>query len=272
MKLGEGGFEKEPTRKPRVVAIIQARMGSTRLPGKVLAEAAGKPLIVHMLNRLDQCKSLDEVVVATPNAYGPINEALERYGIHTGQYWWKGDEDDVLSRVLEAARTYKADVVVELTADCPLVDPRIVDEAVERFLMAQDTKPPLALVSTSRPSFHPRNQRYAFPPGMDVRIFSTRTLEQVDRLTQDPVDREHVSLYIWEHQRKFWCHDYLAPPELQDDIRLTVDTPEDLELVRKIFEHFAPRNDFSLEEVLKFVRFRPELRFINAEVEQKAVR
>lgn len=258
----------------KTVAIIQARMGSTRLPGKVLAEVCGKPLLQHMIERLDRCETIQEICVATPanSENAPIGEAIHNMGWNR---WWPyvGWERDVLGRVLWVAQEVEADVIVELTADCPLIDPAIVDETVRRFQWGQTgVKTKLAFASTSRPALNPRNVKLAYSPGMDVRVFTTKTLESVDRLTKDPVDREHVSLYIWEHQRRFWCHDVVAPEELRDDVRLTVDTPEDLALVRAVFEHFSPRNDFSLSEILAFLNAQPVIKRLNAEVQQKAVR
>jgi spore coat polysaccharide biosynthesis protein SpsF len=259
----------------RTVAIIQARMGSSRLRGKVLAEVCGKPLLQHMIERLERCKTLDAITVATPDT--PENEAIHNMpGVVNPVDWFAGSEEDVLARVLGAARLVKADVIVELTADCPLIDPAIVDEAVGRFHAGQMPSHHewkargLDFASTSRPSLNPRNVKLAYPPGMDVRVFKTKTLGWVDELTQNPRDREHVSIYIWEHQHQFWCHDVLAPEGLRDDVRLTVDTPEDFALVRNIFEAFANRkNDWGLGEILELLAEHPEWRKLNAHVKQK---
>ena len=260
----------------KTVAIIQARMGSTRLPGKVLAEVAGKPLLVHMLERLERCELLDEIGVAIASGVEnrPIAEAvsdlmLERDYNECRLGWSWGDEDDVLSRVLHAAHLTQADLIVELTADCPLIDPKIVDLAIKRYRMISRTSG-LDFLSTSRDSFpHPEN---AYPRGMDVRVFPVGVLEEVDRLTKDPVDREHVSLYIWEHPQHYRIWNLAAPDKLRDDVRLTVDTPDDLELVRAIFEHFAPSNDFHLPDIIRYLDENPELRELNRSVQQKKVR
>ncbi len=255
----------------RTVAVIQARMGSTRLPGKVLAEAAGKPLLVHMIQRLARCETLDEIVVATTRL--PEDDAIRLTASAYGALVFRGPEQDVLERVLGAACYYQADTIVELTADCPLIDPEIVDRAVHTFDFGQRIQPKVAFVSTSRPSLNPRNLKLAYPPGMDVRVFSRDDLERVSALTTDPVDREHVSIYFWEHQRQFWCHDMLAPKKLRDDVRLCVDTPEDLELVRAIFEELYPADKkFGLGHILKLLQVAPELRQINAHVQQKVAR
>lgn len=255
----------------RTVAIIQARMGSTRLPGKVLKEAAGKPLLQHMIERLKRCEALDDIVIATCEPYLDIWDVAAKPELVAGTY--VGSEEDVLGRVLGAARSHDADLIVELTADCPLIDPAIVDLAVRRFeYMTSVIR--LDFLSTSRPTF--RDPSTAYPPGMDVRVFRTALLEEVDRLTDEPGDdpayREHVSLYVWERRARYGCCDLAASEDDRDDIRLTVDTPADLDLVRKVFEHFAPSNDFSLADILRVLGEHPTWRRINEEIKQKAVR
>lgn len=253
---------------PKVVAIIQARMGSMRLPGKVLAEAAGKPLLGHMLQRLARCETLNEIVVATP--WKKADTEICRVALKYGATTYMGSNNDVLSRVLGAARTYDADLIVELTADCPLMDPAIVDRAVTLFQTIAKVTRLIDFVSTSRDSYH--DPLLAYPRGMDVRVFPQTALREVDLLAGDPVSREHVSLYFWEHRNRFHCYDVQVPKEMRSDVRLCVDTPEDLKLIKAIFEHFAPRNNFSLEEILKLLQDKPELQKINQQVEQKAVR
>lgn len=248
----------------RTVAIIQARMASTRLPGKVIAEAAGKPLLTHMIERLKRCETLDGIVVAIPTRdyYYELRNVVHDAGAWT----FCGPEEDVLTRVLLAARGYQADLIVELTGDCPLIDPEVVDTVVARS-RAYDF---IANTREVRDALYP--ELAALPRGMDVRVFPTEVLARVSKMTLDPTDREHVSLYIWEHPETFSCR-YVAPPaELVDDVRLTVDTPKDLALTRAIFEAFAPRNDFDLQDVLRLLADRPELREINRHVEQKTVR
>lgn len=249
-------------------------MASTRLPGKVLKEAAGKPLLTHMIERLKRCETLDDIVVAVPvSDHQQINAGALNVsgGSHCRGY--PGPEEDVLGRVLSAARDVSAEVIVELTADCPLIDPAIVDLAVERFEYMTGVIR-LDFLSTSRPTF--RDPSTAYPPGMDVRVFRTALLEEVDRLTDEPGDdpayREHVSLYVWERRARYGCCDLAASEDDRDDIRLTVDTPADLDLVRKVFEHFAPSNDFSLADILRVLGEHPTWRRINEDIKQKAVR
>jgi spore coat polysaccharide biosynthesis protein SpsF len=221
-----------------------------------------------MLERLRRCEKLDGIVVACPNTEGnwPIVEVAQ----NTGAGVFLGSEKDVLSRVLGAAETFGVDLIVELTADCPLIDPQIVDNVVNQFLgdgnqdfVANTIEVHDALGYRGEPTY---------PRGMDVRVFPTGALKWVDGWTQDPADREHVSLFFWENPERLILQWVPAPPELADDVRLTVDTPEDLALVRAVFDYFAPRNDFALAEILALLNERPALRELNAYVLQKTVR
>ncbi len=235
-----------------------------------------------MIERLKRCETLDEIVVAIPDTSGngPIYDVLlslmedERVSL----FPFLGDENDVLGRVLAAAHFATLDmedregpVIVELTADCPLIDPKLVDQVVKQYFYSKKALR-LDMYTTTRDAL-PYPKPY-YPRGMDIRVFSREVLEDLDKLTvDDPVSREHVSLYAWEHRNRFWVANYHAPRELCDDIRLTVDYPEDLELVRTIFEEFLPHKpDFGLGDILELLEYRPELRQINAHVEQRAVR
>lgn len=251
----------------RTVAIIQARMGSSRLPGKVLAEAAGKPLLQHMIERLMICETLDDIVVAMPKTRESqpiaslVADIILEDGYESKVGWVGGDELDVLSRVLGAARTTQAELIVELTGDCPLIDPWIVDRVVHAFHEEPEV------------DFCANNIEYTYPRGMDVRVFPTSVLERVDKLTQDPADREHVSLYIWEHPDEFRLRNVEAWRPHRSDARLTVDTPEDLAVVRAIFEGLYPVNPkFRLGAILNYLYARPKLLALNAHIQQKAVR
>ena len=193
----------------RVVAIVQARLGSTRLPGKVMREVAGKPLIGHMLDRLDRCKLLDQVVVATPDEDRELIDYVEG----RGEAVYQGHESDVLSRYLGAAREHEAEVVVRLTADCPLIDPVLVDRVVEFFL-------------TGSFDYASNTLERGFPRGMDVEVVSIEALERADLETSDPEEREHVTLYLYRHPDRFRTGHF--------ELRLTVDTPADFALVEKL--------------------------------------
>jgi spore coat polysaccharide biosynthesis protein SpsF len=201
---------------------------------------------------------LDAVWVATTTAErdGAVAEAAARAGVPV----FRGSEDDVLGRVLGAAQADGADRIVEVTGDCPLIDPALVDALVDAF----DEGGVDYCSNTLEPS-HPR--------GMDVQVFPTAVLAEVAALTDDPVDREHVSIYIYEHPERYRLRSVRADPPQAPELRLTVDTPEDLALVRAVFETLHPRDPaFTLADILALLHARPELRALNAEITQKAVR
>lgn len=248
-----------------IVAIIQARMGSSRLPGKVLLPTRGRPMLIHMIERLRQCWTLDEIIVATPaeDDDGPIAKALWTYEAFSGltpQFRWD-DENDVLSRVLYAAHTHHADVIVELTADCPIIDPRIVDRAVITYMQGD-----IDYVSNTAVR--------VYPDGMDVAVFNLATLERCSREAQDPYDREHVTTYIQRHPELFKLHHLTAPPDLfWPELGLTLDEPADYELLRRIIEHFYPADDYSLGDILHLLRDEhPEWLELNRDIQRAAVR
>ena len=241
----------------KIVAIIQARMHSSRLPGKVLLPVLGKPLLQHMIERLHGCYTLSDIVVATTKTSPEIVELCQALDVG----YWIGSEDDVLGRVLEAADFFDADIIVELTGDCPLQDPAMVDKVVSDFLLGGA-------------DFVSNNLHYTAPRGFDVRVFSTASLAWVNRLTDDPADHEHVSLYMWENPRLFTTRNVRT--ELDDkvkDYRLTVDTQEDFELVKAIFTELYPHKErFNLSDILDLLERSPELVQINQHIRQKAVR
>lgn len=243
----------------KVVCTIEARLAATRLPRKVLLPVAGKPMLELMIERLQRARTLDEVVIATTDR--PGDDAIEELGQRLGVGTFRGSEEDVLARVLGAARAYEADLIVETTGDCPLIDPAIVDKVVADYRIGGAD-----FVSNILP--------YTTPRGTDVRVFSTAALARVDELTHDPADREHVSLYFIERPNEYRLRNVeTALPAFAADLRLTVDTPEDLELIRRIFEDLYPvKPDFTLSDVLELLQGRPELIELNRHVQQKRVR
>jgi spore coat polysaccharide biosynthesis protein SpsF len=244
--------------RPRAVCVIEARMTSSRLPGKVLAEAAGRPLLSHMVERLRRSARLDAIVVATTAnaADDPIVALCEDLGVGA----FRGSEDDVLGRVLGAARAHEADLIVEITGDCPLIDPALADDVLAAF-------------EEGGADYCANLLQRTLPRGMEVQVFPTAVLAEVAALTDDPADREHVSLYIYEHPERYRLRNVAAAPPKDPEARLTVDTPEDLALVRAIFEELLPRDPaFGLDAILELLAARPDLRALNAHVAQKAAR
>ena len=207
----------------KIAAIIEARMGSTRLPGKTMAKVVGKPMLELMIERVKRSKLINEVIVATTENTDEkeIIDLTNRLKIPC----FRGSEEDVLLRVLGAATKHKVDIIVELTADCPFADPQIIDEVIQKYLSGNYD--------------HVSNiSKRSFPRGLDVQVFSTKVLKKVASLTNDPIDREHVSLYIYKHPKIFKLGHIIAPPSLRRHYRLTVDVELDLELTRRIYQFF----------------------------------
>ncbi len=246
------------TGAPRICATIEARMASTRLPGKVLADCVGKPMLELMIERLRRVPSLDGIVVATTvnGSDDPVAALAERLGVGC----WRGSEEDVLSRVLEAAREHGIDVIVELTGDCPLIDPVVVERVIAEY---RERKVDYVSNVLTR----------SYPIGMDTQVFSTAVLADVARRTDDAADHEHVSLYIYRHPEIYGLANVSAPPELaRSELRLTLDTPEDLHVIRSVFEALYPGDPaFSLADILQFLDVSPEVAAVNAAVEHRYV-
>lgn len=243
----------------RVVIIVQARMGSTRLPGKVLKPLAGAPMIQRQLERLARCTNVDQIVVATTDSPkdAPIVEALSSLGA-VGVF--RGSEEDVLSRYMGAAEVFGADVVVRVTADCPLIDPEVVDAGIELYRSLQ---PDVAYVSNGLFRTYPR--------GLDVEVFSMSALKEADAEATSISDREHVTPFIWRQPERYPRVD-LVDVEDNSNYRWTVDTPEDLHLVTEVYERlFRTDSEFGYRDVLKLMRAEPELPLLNQHVEQKKV-
>lgn len=240
----------------KTVAIIQARMGSTRLPGKVLQDLAGEPMLVRVVNRTRRARRIDEVVIATTDL--PRDDELERLCASRRWLCHRGSEDDVLDRYYQAARRFGADVVVRITSDCPLIEPEVVDQVVSAYA----APPPVDYASNVLPE-------RTFPRGLDVEAFGFALLARLWRECRDPAAREHVTEQVFRTPGRFRVRNVTSPRDLSH-WRWTVDTPDDLLLVRKIYEHFGG-DAFSWHEVLAVLAEHPEWRAINAHVEQKAV-
>lgn len=241
----------------KVIAIIQARLGSTRLPGKVLLDLAGEPMLVRDMDRLSRAETLDEVVVAT--TVEPADEAIVDLCQERGWPCFRGSEKDVLDRYYRAAQEYQADAVVRITSDCPLIEPQVVDQVVKAFLERQ---PELDYASNTAPE-------RTFPRGLDTEVMRFDALERAWREDDDPAWREHVTPYIRRHPERFQTYGVLNDEDLSR-MRWTVDTPEDLAFVRRIYEHFG-HDQFSWHEVLALLDRHPEWLAINRDVQQKAI-
>ena len=242
--------------KPRIVAIVQARMGSTRLPGKVLKPIAGKPLIWHVVHRLRRCKSLDAIAIATSEDFR--DDPIEWFCQEENLECVRGPEDDVLKRFAIAAEKTQADVIVRVSCDAPFLDPAFIDHLVEA-LVAQDGD--YVLIEPGALCAH---------EGVDP--FSRRALEKlVEEASDDPIAREHVSGYFKKHP-DFVRIVYAAPdPRLaHKGARLTIDTPDDLAFIEALHERMAANaGEASLADLLLLLEHEPKLKAINAHVQQK---
>lgn len=243
----------------KTVITIEARMRSSRLPGKVLLPILGQPMLARMIERLRRVRGADGIVVATTDH--DADDAIAALAGRLGVACFRGSEEDVLDRVLRAAWSVEADLIVETTADCPLIDPAVIDQ-----LLA---------------SFHANQVDYcsnvltpSYPRGLDAQVFPAAILAEVASRTNDPADREHVSLYIYEHPETYRLLSLASglPPEAAE-LRLTVDTPDDYALVTEIYEALYPVDPaFGLAAILDLFRRRPELAAVNQHIRQKAVR
>lgn len=244
----------------RVVASVEARMGSSRLPGKVLMDLGGKPALARLIDRLRQCRMVDDIVLATSTA--PGDDVLAQWGQGYGVRVHRGSEDDVLQRVVDAQRSAGSTLTVEITGDCPLLDPELVDLGIGSFL-ANDCD---VVCNVRLPSY---------PQGADVQVFRTDALADVAATISDPAVREHVSLYFYEHPELYRVIHLMAPASSQaPDLRLQLDYPEDLAFIRAVYARLEPELGpyFPVPAILDLLAREPELARINAHCEEKAVR
>ncbi len=225
-----------------IVAIVQARMGSTRLPNKVLKEVVGKPMIQLLLERLSQSKELSQIIVATSE--NKENDQLQTWVESAGYKCTRGSEDDVLARFYEAAKKVEADIIVRITGDCPLVDPILVDQCIDEF-------------KKTKVDYYTNTNPPTYPDGLDIEVFSFSALEQAQKEATSSFDREHVTPYL--RTQRIFSKANLAYKEDLSHMRWTVDEYEDLDVIRQIFEHFSPNIFFGWMDVLKLQHNQPEL-------------
>lgn len=239
----------------RVGVITQARMTSTRLPGKVLLEAGGETMLAHHIDRV-RSAGFDVYVATTANVLDePIVAAAENLGCSV----FRGSEEDVLSRFTGTAREFDLEVVVRVTSDCPLIDGELVRRGVETFLDLDD---PNAFVSNTLERTYPR--------GFDFEVFSTAALVRADARAGKPGEREHVTPYLYSPSRGNAAVQQVTRPRDASRFRVTLDMPEDFELISRIIED-EDGAEFSAEQIIDLLERKPELSLINAAVEQKKI-
>ena len=238
----------------KVVAIIQARIGSTRLPGKVLEDLVGQPMLARVVNRTRRAKTLDAAVVATTTQ--PTDDIIVRLCQTQGCPYFRGSGEDVLDRYYRAVLAFRADAIVRITSDCPLIEPEIIDIVVNEFLCHHVDYVSNTLILT-------------LPRGLDVEVMSFDALEKAWQEDTNPAWREHVTPYIQHHPEKFKIRN-VANDTDYSYMRWTVDTIDDLTFVRKIYDHFQS-DTFTWGEVLHLLEMHPEWLEINRHVQQKVV-
>lgn len=250
------------TKKGDTVAIIQARMGSTRLPGKVLEHIAGKPMLWHVFNRAKVASTLDRTVVATTTK--KEDDEVEEFCKSEGIPVFRGSESDVLDRYYHAASDFSAQTVVRITADCPLVSPEVIDRVVRIF---EETE-----------AYYASNTlRYTYPDGLDVEVFSFDTLEEAWREADGAEEREHVTPYMKEAKRSdivnVTNNVRLEGYSFYEEgviLRWSVDYPEDLEFIRKVYSELYKNGEWTINQsaVLELLERRPEIIGINEDIER----
>ncbi len=240
----------------RIVATIEARMSSTRLPGKPLMKAAGRTMLEHLVGRLKAVPSIDDIVLATTSnvADDPLAELAKSIGI----FVFRGSEHDVLNRVIGAASSTGAEVVVEITGDCPIIDPDIVEQTIQMF-KAHDVD----YVSNC----HVRS----FPDGMDVQVMLLDTLKSSAAMTDNAFDLEHVTLHIRNNPTIFSrVHLVASPSDWWPELGLTLDEQGDYELISALIDHFeGTKRIFSCRDAISYLNQNPELLNVNKHVIRK---
>ena len=237
-----------------VGAIVQARMGSTRLPGKALKKAGGKPILWYVVERLKQCRGIDKIVVATSTR--KKDDVIEKFCEEHKVECFRGSEDDVLERFYQCAEHHSFDVIVRITADCPLIDAETIDKAIELY---KDSKADYVSNVAVR----------SFPRGLDVEVFSFHALEKAFDEAESGLDREHVTHYIYSKKDRFRIGELRATEKLhRPEMRFCVDTENDFKLVKAIFAEF-PDPLVEVGTVIDFIDANPKLAELAKQEEKK---
>lgn len=239
----------------KIVAIIQARMGSTRLPGKVLMDIGGMSMLARVVNRTRGASTINRVVVATTTS--KLEDAIVAESGRLGVAVFRGSEEDVLGRYYHAAKTFCADAIVRITSDCPLIDPVLIDALVNEF-------------ETHQWDYASNVQPRWFPRGLDTEVFSFPVLERAQQEADEAYQRAHVTPYIYQHPELFRLGSVTADKDYSQH-RWTVDTIQDLELARAIYARLNNQVLFGWREALAVVEQEPALSELNRAVQQKAL-
>lgn len=243
----------------RIVATIEARVGSSRLPGKVLKKFGDVTSLELMVERVKKSKLVSDVVIAT--TVSSKDDEIVKLAEKINCKYYRGSEDDVLERVLLAAQSASADIIVELTGDCPFLDGELIDDAIETY---QDKKV----------DYFYNRLIPGLPDGFDVQVFSLAKLKEISLLTNDPIDRVHVSCYFYNNPDKYLCSGKEIPKDsvmFWPDLGLTLDQMEDYKFLGEIYNKLVAKegNNFTARSIMKLLKSNPELTKINSEVKRK---
>lgn len=240
----------------KIFATVEVRMTSSRLPGKVLMPVLKQPVLYHLVKRLQAVPSLDGIVLAT--TVNSADDVLEAFAMTHNIHCFRGSEEDVMMRVIGAGESVDANVIVEITGDCPIIDPQIVEQTIRMF-------------KAHNADYVSNAHIRSYPDGMDVQVFRLETLKRSAAMTSDRLDHEHVTLHIRNHPELFSHIHLVAPPEMHwPELGLTLDEPADYELIKLVMEHFGSQNSlFSCLDVIRLLRANPNWCNINYHVQRK---
>lgn len=239
----------------RVIAIVQARMGSTRLSGKVLRPLGGQTVLSRVIQRVRRFRLIDDLLVAT--TVEPADDAIMKEAERCSVEIFRGSEDDVLDRYYRAACQARADAVVRITSDCPLIDPEVSDHTIQKFL-------------DSRPDYASNALERTYPRGLDTEVVRFAALERAWKEATEPYQRAHVTPYLYQNPDKFQVLSVKGPSDLSG-YRWTLDTPEDLEFLQEVYARLGGAEDFTWHGVLRLMEREPGLAEKNQHIQQKAL-
>lgn len=239
----------------RIVGIIQARVGSTRLPGKVLADIGGQTMLERVVQRVRRSTLINRTIVAT--THGPADASVLKQCRALAVDAFCGSEEDVLDRYYKAAQAHNAEAVVRITSDCPLIDPGVIDEVLRLFL-------------AERADYAWNDTPVSYPRGLDVEVMTIEALTQARKEAVEPRERAHVTPFIYRNPELFRIVKLTTGADYSNH-RWTVDTAKDLDLVRAVYDRLGSSGDFGWREVLRLLSDEPELMLLNSGVRQKAL-
>lgn len=237
----------------KIIATIEARMNSSRLPGKILKEVCQKPILQHIYERAKRATKVHQVAIIT--TLNPLDNATEAFCQKNNFDFFRGSEDNVLDRLISAGDYFQTDYIMQLTGDCPFVEPRLIDHCIDLYF-DQNQKP--------RFDYFSNRLRPTFPTGLDVQIYPLHVLKKVADLTQDPTDQEHGAFYIYNHPEIFKLGTFTSNNLKCPEKRWVLDYPEDFEFTKVVYEALYEKNPhFDHYDILRFLEKNPEVEKIN---------